>query len=120
MVNFKINGQNVTAETGESIWQVAKRYNISIPHLCHADEIGYSPDGNCRACVGQIDKERTLAASCIRKPKEGMEVNSVKPEVTTTQKMIFELLAADQPDRDHHPDPESGCRVSSRNRQHNT
>ena len=107
MVNFKINGISVTANDGESIWQVAKRYDIAIPHLCHADEVGYDPDGNCRACVVQIDKERTLAASCIRKPKEGMDVNSVKPEVTETQKVIFELLAADQPDRLHHPDPDS-------------
>ena len=107
MVNFKINVSQVTANDGETIWQVAKRYDIAIPHLCHADEVGYDPDGNCRACVVQIDNERALAASCIRKPKEGMDVSSVKPEVKETQKIIFELLAADQPDIEIHPDPES-------------
>ena len=36
-----------------------------------------------------------------------MEVNSISREVKDTQKMIFELLAADQPCKNNHPDPES-------------
>ncbi len=107
MIKFKLNGKNVTAKDGESIWNAAKRNNIHIPHLCHADEVGYDPDGNCRACVVQINNERTLAASCIRKPTEGMEVNSLSSDVSNTQKMIFELLAADQPTKNSHPDPDS-------------
>ena len=107
MIKFKLNGKEIIANKGESIWQAAKNNNVNIPHLCHADEVGYDPDGNCRACVVQIDNERTLAASCIRKPSEGMEVNSISGEVQDTQKMIFELLAADQPCKNNHPDPES-------------
>ena len=60
---------------GKQFGKLQKENKVSIPHLCHADEVGYDPNGNCRACVVQIDKERTLAASCIRKPVEGMEVN---------------------------------------------
>ena len=105
MTKFKLNGKSITALDEESIWQAAKRNNIDIPHLCHADEVGYDPNGNCRACVVQIDNERTLAASCIRKPKEGMVVNSVSEDVKDTQKIIFELLAADQPCKSNHPDP---------------
>ena len=77
MIKFKLNGKEILANKNETIWQAAKRNEVEIPHLCHADEVGYAPDGNCRACVVQIDKERTLAASCIRKPAEGMEVNSI-------------------------------------------
>ena len=107
MIKFKINGKEIFAKEDESIWQTAKRNNIDIPHLCHADEVGYDPDGNCRACVVQINNERTLAASCVRKPTEGMEVNSISKDVKDTQKIIFELLAADQPSLESHPDPES-------------
>ncbi len=107
MIKFKINNTEIFAEDNETIWQAAKKNNIEIPHLCHADEVGYDPNGNCRACVVQIDGERTLAASCIRKPKEGMVVNSVSKEVNETQKIIFELLAADQPCKEDHPDPDS-------------
>mgnify|MGYP001168221053 FL=1 len=107
MIKFKLNGVNIVADKDESIWQAAKRNNIDIPHLCHADEVGYDPNGNCRACVVQVKGERTLAASCIRKPTEGMEVDSISDEVNSTQKIIFELLAADQPCKANHPDPES-------------
>ena len=96
MVKFKLNGKEVVAEKNESIWEAAKKNNIQIPHLCHADEVGYDPNGNCRACVVQVKGERTLTASCIRKPSEGMEVDSISDDVNSTQKMIFELLAADQ------------------------
>ena len=34
----------------------------------------YRPDGNCRACMVEIEGERVLAASCIRKPSENMKV----------------------------------------------
>ena len=33
-----------------------------------------APDGNCRACMVEIEGERVLAASCIRKPTPGMKV----------------------------------------------
>ena len=107
MIKFKLNGTEIVAEKNESIWQAAKKNSIDIPHLCHADQVGYDPNGNCRACVVQVKGERTLAASCIRKPSEGMEVDSISDEVNSTQKMIFELLAADQPCKENHPDPES-------------
>ena len=107
MIKFKLNGTEIVAEENESIWKAAKKKNIEIPHLCHADEVGYDPNGNCRACVVQVKGERTLTASCIRKPSEGMEVDSISEEVYAAQKMIFELLAADQPCKENHPDPES-------------
>ena len=59
---------------GETIWQVAKRHGTDIPHLCYAPEPGYRPDGNCRACMVEIEGERVLAASCIRTPPAGMKV----------------------------------------------
>ena len=102
MIKFKLNGVDIVADKEESIWQAAKKNNVDIPHLCHADEVGYDPNGNCRACVVQVKGERTLTASCIRKPIEGMEVDSISDEVNTTQKTIFELLAADQPCKANH------------------
>ena len=66
MVKFKINGREVQGNKEDTIWKIAKSNGINIPHLCHSDEVGYKPDGNCRACVVQVKGERTLTASCIR------------------------------------------------------
>src|SRR6266566_2064911 len=66
----------LVARDGETIWQVAQRRGIDIPHLCYSPEPGYRPDGNCRACMVEVEGERVLAASCIRKPTAGMKVRT--------------------------------------------
>ena len=96
-ITFELDGRNVEAEPGETIWQVAKREGTHIPHLCWKDAPGYRSDGNCRACMVEIDGERTLAASCIRTPTEGMKVTSQSERADTARKMVIELLMADQP-----------------------
>ena len=75
-IEFILNGHSVIAKTGETIWQVADRSGIEIPHLCYSPEPGYQADGNCRACMEEIEGERALAASCIREPTPGMNVNT--------------------------------------------
>ena len=99
-IKFSLDGKDVTAEHGETIWQVAKREGTTIPHLCHKDAPGYRSDGNCRACMVEIDGERVLAASCIRTPTEGMVVKSDSARATAARKMVIEMLVADQPPKE--------------------
>jgi len=99
-IRFSLNGKDVEAADGETIWEVAKRVGTDIPHLCHSGEPGYRSDGNCRACMVEIDGERNLAASCIRTPNEGMVVNSENHRASSARKMVIEMLAADQPSRE--------------------
>ena len=104
---FKIDGKEYEAKKDETIWQVAKKNGIDIPHLCYSDEPGYRADGNCRACMVEIKGERTLAASCIRKPTEGMEITVNSKRAEKSRSMVFELLVADQPKKEESPDPDS-------------
>jgi formate dehydrogenase major subunit len=106
-LRFTLNGQEVEAQAGETIWQVADRLGVEIPHLCYTPEPGYPEDGNCRACMVEIEGERVLAASCVRKPSEGMVVNSASARAKKAREMVFELLVADQPARATSHDPES-------------
>ena len=73
-IRFTLDGETVEARPGETIWEVAHGRGLVIPHLCHKPQPGYRPDGNCRACMVEIEGERVLAASCIREPAEGMVV----------------------------------------------
>src|SRR5215831_9208207 len=107
MVKFTVDGREIEAGTDETIWQVAQRLGTDIPHLCYAPEPGYRADGNCRACMVEIEGERVLAASCIRKPAEGMKVNVSNERAKTARKMIFDLLVTDQPERATSRDPQS-------------
>ena len=97
-ISFSLDGQDVTAEAGETIWQVAKRHGTTIPHLCHKDQTGYRSDGNCRACVVEVEGERVLAASCCRAPSAGMKVHTGSERATKARAMVMELLVADQPE----------------------
>jgi formate dehydrogenase major subunit len=106
-IKFILDGREVVARPGETIWQVASRHNTEIPHLCYSPAPGYRPDGNCRACMVEIEGERVLAASCVRKPSPGMKVSTGSERAKTSQKLVFELLVADQPKREDAHDPGS-------------
>ncbi len=106
-IAFFLDGRSVTAQSGETIWEVAKREGKRIPHLCHLDKPGYRPDGNCRACMVEIEGERVLAASCIRKPTEGMKVSTDSERADKSRRMVFELLAADMRPQAESPDPQA-------------
>jgi formate dehydrogenase major subunit len=106
-IRFTLDGTEVEALPGETIWQVAQRNGVEIPHLCWLPKPGYRADGNCRACMVEIEGERVLAASCIRRPTPGMKVHSTSERAKTSRKLVFELLTADQPDRAVAHDPES-------------
>ena len=95
-VRFTLDGRAVTARPGETLLAVARREGLAIPHLCHQD--GLAPAGNCRACVVEIDGERTLAPSCCRTPTEGMAVRTASERARKSQAMVLELLLADQPE----------------------
>lgn len=99
-IKFILNGVEVEAQSGDTIWEVANGRGLKIPHLCHKPAPGYRPDGNCRACMVEIEGERTLAASCIRTPTPGMVVHTDTARATSARKMVVELLLADQPERD--------------------
>lgn len=106
-ITFTLNDREVTAAPDETIWRVAAREGTEIPHLCYSPEPGYRADGNCRACMVEIEGERVLAASCQRKPADGMVVRSASERAKKAREMVFELLAADQPRRETAPDPDS-------------
>ena len=103
-----LDGVEVSARPGETLWQVARRAGETIPHLCFKDAPGYRSDGNCRACMVEIEGERVLAASCIREAAPGMVVKSAGSErAREAREGVMELLLADQPERDAGPDRSS-------------
>jgi len=98
-ITFTLDGAEVEAAFGLTIWEVAHGRGLVIPHLCHKPAPGYRPDGNCRACMVEIEGERTLAASCIREPVEGMVVTTNSARAENARKMVVEMLLADQPEQ---------------------
>ena len=98
-VRFTLDGNEVEAFDGETIWQVAHRHGTDIPHLCYAHEPGYRADGNCRACMVEVEGERVLAPSCQRRAAPGLVVYTATERAEASRRMVMEMLVADQPPR---------------------
>jgi len=106
-VNFTLDGKEVSADAGLTIWEVANGRGLIIPHLCHKPAPGYRPDGNCRACMVEVEGERTLVASCIREAADGMVVTTNSARAENARKMVVEMLIGDQPAREDSHDKSS-------------
>ena len=99
-IKFILDDIESEAGQGETIWTVAKRSGIEIPHLCWRDAPGYVADGNCRACMVEVEGERQLTPACKRGPEPGMVVKTQSARAKRARKTVFELIAADQPPRE--------------------
>ncbi len=99
VAELTLDGRAVLARPGETLLALARRVGIEVPHLCFKD--GYRPDGNCRACVVEIEGERTLAPSCCRTASSGMNVHTASPRARKSQQMVLEMLLADLPVTGH-------------------
>ena len=106
-ITFTLDGEIVEAQAGMTIWEVSNGRGLVIPHLCHKPAPGYRPDGNCRACMVEVEGERTLVASCIREVSEGMVVSTDTQRAQNARKMVVEMLLADQPDQEKARDKSS-------------
>jgi formate dehydrogenase major subunit len=103
-IGFSLDGKTLEALPGETILEAAKRRGIEIPHLCYTP--GMRADGNCRACMVEIEGERVLAPSCCRAPKAGMKVKADSVRARAAQKMVLELLRSDMPEEPLRADSE--------------
>jgi formate dehydrogenase major subunit len=96
-----LDGHSVTAQPQETILQVAQKSGVDIPHLCYSE--GLRADGNCRACMVEIEGERVLAPACCRQPTEGMNVQSTSDKALRSQSLVLELLNGEVGPARHSP-----------------
>jgi predicted molibdopterin-dependent oxidoreductase YjgC len=95
MVSLTINGQKVEVEPETTILQAAEKLGIFIPTFCYDPEL--TRVGACRMCVVEVEKARTLVASCCTPVAEGMVVHTDTERVYTARKANLSLLLANHP-----------------------
>jgi NADP-reducing hydrogenase subunit HndD len=93
MVNLTINGKKVTVPEDFTIMEAAKSVGIKIPGLCTLNRVHQF--GSCRICVVEVEKAKTLQASCLAKVAEGMVVYTNTEKVRHARKIMYELLMSD-------------------------
>ncbi|MDD5659911.1 MAG: 2Fe-2S iron-sulfur cluster-binding protein, partial [Actinomycetota bacterium] len=93
MVNLKINGINVSVESGSTILDAAKKVNIDIPTLCYHEDLCIA--GNCRVCVVEQKGMNALKAACATPAENNMEIFTNTLKVREARKTIIALLLAE-------------------------
>lgn len=93
-IQLTINGQEVEAEKGQMLLDVACKNGIKIPTLCHHKSLeGY---GACRLCVAEVTKQgRTkLTASCTYPVQDGVSVETNTEDLIKIRRLVIESMLA--------------------------
>ena len=93
MLSATINGRSVEVEPGTTILEAARQLGIKIPTLCHLEH--GAPLGACRVCVVEVEKARTLMASCATPVSDGMVIQTHSPRVRKARRTVVELLLSE-------------------------
>ncbi len=104
-INFILDGKAVSAQPGQTILDVAKNSDISIPTLCHNQKI--SRTTSCFVCVVKDVKSGRFLPSCSACPVPGQEIDSSSDEVKNMRRTALELLLSE-----HTGDCEAPCTIA--------
>jgi bidirectional [NiFe] hydrogenase diaphorase subunit len=87
---LKIDDRDFSARQDETILDVARQNGIFIPTLC--DLKGLSSVGACRLCLVEVKGSNKLAAACVTRVEEGMEVTTNSERLQRYRRNLLELL----------------------------
>ncbi len=88
-MKIKINGEEIKAEKGSTILEVANDNEVEIPTLCNHPDT--SIKGSCRICMVYI-KGVGHNPACATKVERGMEIITHNPEIEKIRRVNLELL----------------------------
>lgn len=85
---FRIDGAEVTAETGQTIMEAADAAGIYIPRLCDVD--GLRHQGGCRVCT--VKAGGRSVSACTQPAEPGLEVENDTPARNRVRRDLVEML----------------------------
>ena len=90
MVNFKIDGRELSVSPGTTILKAAEKAGVPIPHLCFLKDI--NEIAACRMCIVEVEGTHRLVPACNTEVLEGMSVRTNSPRVRQARKTNLRLL----------------------------
>lgn len=93
-LHLNINGQEVVAQSGQTVLEVAKAAGIDIPTLCQHPAL--TNWGACRMCLVEVQGMRTLQTACTLPATDGMVIQTNTDATVTLRKFVLELLFSER------------------------
>jgi heterodisulfide reductase subunit A len=92
MATLIIDGQQVHAEEGQTVLEVARANGIEIPTLCHHPLL--EVHGACRLCTVEIIRHgySMLQTACTYPAWDGLEIKTHSPAVMEARQVILGLI----------------------------
>ena len=97
-IRMQIDGKEVQAAEGMTVLEAARSAGISIPTLCHHEQL--APFGGCRLCIveAEVDGRKSIVASCVFQAQDDLIVTTRSDKIDRIRKSILELLLAHAPE----------------------
>jgi predicted molibdopterin-dependent oxidoreductase YjgC len=96
-----LDGELVTFQPGESVYQVAQRHRREVPTLCYDPRL--EAFGACRLCVVELEGVKNPVASCTTKCTPGMAVKTSSEKVDKHRKTLLEMVVSENREVDVDP-----------------
>ena len=93
-ITLHIDGQLCEGEAGQTILEVARAHNITIPTLCYLKEL--SPWGGCRLCVVEIEGSPKIVPSCATPATDGARIITKSDRLHNLRTATLELLFSER------------------------
>ncbi len=94
-ITLSIDGQEIEANEGMTVLEVAQKAGIYIPTLCYHPDL--APYGACRLCIVEIEKMRGLPTACTTPATDGMMVTTNTTQLQEFRRGILELILSEHP-----------------------
>lgn len=104
-IKIQIDNEEITAEKGKTVLEIAEENGIEIPTLCHNEEV--SKTTSCFVCVVKDKESGQFMPSCSTVARDGMELESNSPDVAEMRKSALNLLLSE-----HTGDCEAPCTIA--------
>ena len=95
MINFKIDGIELSANKGESILEAARRVGVYIPTMCYLPKT--TPNASCRMCSVEVEGQEGFVLSCNTPPVEGIEVITDSDSLYKERQNIMKMYNVNHP-----------------------
>ena len=94
-ITVTINGQQVEAQAGALLIDVADDNNIVIPRFCYHKKLSVA--ANCRMCLVEIERSPKPMPACATQVMDGMVVQTRSAAALAAQKSTMEFLLINHP-----------------------
>ena len=94
-ITLSIDGQELSAQEGQSILECALEHGIDIPHICTHPALPAS--GTCRLCVVEVEGMRGYPTSCTTPVAEGMVVHTRTEALLKLRRNTLSLMMLEHP-----------------------